>query len=242
MREKAIDLVYLNTKKYSTLADLKKAYWALFIVQAIMLVMGFGGIRTMGASWKTSFPIFAFIIWNLLFWIFISCIQNAKNTFELRFLVNGISGLLFSLLIWFLFACRCIFDPVGDNGLADLSFCLWLLPLYVLFSVSYIALIVLGVHKGVFKKIRKQWQSPVVLAIDALLASLIPLAVAAGMVTSRILRSHASVSTRNLVMTIGPVLLIFLPALGHINFVQYFYCKKYQITCDEDGNTNSPGI
>ena len=242
MREKVLDLVYLNTKKYSTLADLKKIYWALFIFQLIMLVMGFGGIKTMGASWETLFPIFSVIIWSLLFWIFIFCIQNAKNTFELRFLVKGISGLLLSLLVWLLFACVCLFDPVGDNGLADISFCLWLLPLYVLFSVSYIALIVLGVHKGVFKKIRKKWQSPVVLAIDALFASLVPLASVAGMVTSRVLRSHTSVSTQNLVMTISLVLLIFIPALGHINFVQYFYCKKYKITCDEDGNTTSPGI
>lgn len=37
-------------------------------------------------------------------------------------------------------------------------------------------------------------------------------------------------------------LIIFLPAVAHINFVQYFYCKKYAIDCDEAGNKTSPAL
>ena len=40
----------------------------------------------------------------------------------------------------------------------------------------------------------------------------------------------------------GKILVIFLPILAHINFVQYFYCKKYKIYCDESGDTTSPDL
>ena len=59
---------------------------------------------------------------------------------------------------------------------------------------------------------------------------------------SRLMRAHASERAQTIVVTIGIVLLIFLPAIAHINFVQYYYCKKYGITCDEDGNETSPKL
>lgn len=43
-------------------------------------------------------------------------------------------------------------------------------------------------------------------------------------------------------MTIITILVIFIPALAHINFVMYYYCKKYGINCDEHGNTTSPKL
>lgn len=52
----------------------------------------------------------------------------------------------------------------------------------------------------------------------------------------------ASGAVQDIIGTTALVLVIFLPILAHINFVQYFYCKKYKISCDEYGNTTSPNL
>ena len=73
-------------------------------------------------------------------------------------------------------------------------------------------------------------------------AAIFPLMGVAGMNTSKFLRAHATKSVQTTFMLIGFILLVFLPALAHINFVQYYYCKRYKITCDEEGNSTSPEL
>ncbi len=238
MREKACDLIYLNTKKYISFAELKTMYWKLFIIPFSVFVIGIAEINKIGVSYKSLFPIVSVAIWSLLYWIFVLKIENKliKKTFELRFLVNGVSSLLLSSLFWIFFTS---FNLVSKNSIAGFDFCLLLLLFYLIFSVTYVALIIFGVHKGAFKKIREKGKTDKILALDAFFASLIPLSGVAGMISSRLLRSHADVSTQNIAITICGVFIIFAPALAHINFVQYFYCKKYKISCDEDGCTTS---
>ena len=103
-------------------------------------------------------------------------------------------------------------------------------------------LIILGVHKGVFEKVRKFGSLAKVLALDALLASLIPIAGILGRIDAKLLAENASVSTQNSVITAAFVVLIFITALGNLNFVQYYYCKKYDILHDENGDTTSPKL
>lgn len=241
MKENARDLIYLDTKRYSSLADLKALYWKIFFLPLILVIFGIVSIKTNGVNWKSLFPLVSAAVWNLLYWIFVLTIQNkrTKKTFELRFLVNGISSLLLSYLFWCLYTSYIL---VEDSPIVGLDFPLWILLFYLIFSFFYICLIVIGVHKGVYKKIREKSKTPKVLALDALLASIIPLACTAGMYTSKLLSAYASVSKQEIVANISLVLIIFLPALSHINFVQYFYCKKYGILCDEYGDTTSPKL
>ena len=119
---------------------------------------------------------------------------------------------------------------------------MWILPIYLLFSVLYVGLIVLGTHKGVFGKIKEKSRAQWVIALDAVIASVIPIAGVLGMHTSKMLRNNADVSTQNVCISITLITIIFLSALAHINFVQYFYCKKYKIMCDENGDTTSPKL
>lgn len=79
-------------------------------------------------------------------------------------------------------------------------------------------------------------------ATAAFFAAVLTGAGISGMYTSKLLRVYACISVKNIVATISFVLLIFLPALAHINFVQFYYCKKYGIDCDEHGNTMSPEL
>jgi len=236
MREKACDLVYLNTKKYLSLNNLRRFYWCSIIVLFFMAVIGIMSIEYIGINWKSLFPLVSIAIWSLLYWIFVLKIQSkrTKKTFALRFLVNGISGLMMSSLMWILYA--------STTPFLSFNFLLWILGFYLLFSLIYVIAIIFCVHKGVFARIKEKGKTKTALIISTVFGELIPVFAVLGMHSSRLMRAHASISTQYTVMTIITILMIFIPALAHINFVQYYYCKKYGINCDEHGNTTSPKL
>jgi hypothetical protein len=239
MKEKARDLVYLNTKRYFSFADLKTFQRIGLVISFCLFALGFIEIKTNGVNWKSLFPIVSGAIWDVLYWKFVSEIKSRKTTFEMRFLVNGIWGIFMMSLIWAFFTS---FNLAGETPIVDYGFCLWVVLLYLIFSVIYMGLIILGVHKGAFKKVRKFSSSAKVLALDAVLASLIPIAGVLGRIDAKLLKENASVSTQNVAITVSFVVLIFIFALGNINFVQYYYCKKYDILHDENGNATSPKL
>lgn len=240
MKENAKDLIYLDSKRYISIKSLRVLYWAISIIPFIMIVWGIVAINTIGLNWMSLFPLISIVVWSLLYWTFVLTVQGRKaKTFELRFLVNGVSGLLISSLFWILHASLSLLESDPAIGF---RFLLWILLFYLLFSILYIALIVLGVHKGIFKKIKEKSQTPKFLAISAFFTAILPGSGAMGMYTSKILRAHASVAVQDIVGNFALILIIFLPILAQINFVQYFYCKKYKIYCDESGDTTSPDL
>lgn len=236
MKEKARNLVYLNTKRYVSLADLNKLKWAALFISLILFVIGLYKVEADGFNWKSVFPIISALIWNLLYWKFVHEIKSRKTTFELRFLANGLFGVFLFSLIWVFFTS---FNLSADTPIVDNELCLWSVFVYLMFTIIYIGLIVFGVHNGAFEKIRKFGNSSIVLALDALLASLIPLAVVLGRLRYEAI-SHKSVSAQNKEISVVLILLSIFMAMTNINFVQYYYCKKYGFLCDEDGDTTSP--
>ena len=241
MNEKVRDLIYLDSKRYISIQNLRVFYWAISIIPLIMITWGIVAINTIGLNWRSLFPLISIVVWSLLYWTFVLTIQGkkTKKTFELRFLVNGLSGLLISSLFWILY---CSLSLLDNNSLVDFDFLLWILMFYLLSSILYIGLVVLGVHKGIFKEIKEKSQTPKALAISAFFASILPCTGIMGMYTSKVLRAHASAAIQDFIGIFALITIIFLPILAHINFVQYFYCKKYNISCDEYGNTTSPNL
>ena len=240
MKENVRDLIYLDSKRYISIRSLHVLYWAISIIPFIMIIWGIVAINTIGLNWMSLFPLISIAVWSLLYWTFVFTVQGRKTkTFELRFLVNGVSGLLISSLFWVLYAS---FSLIENAPVIEFEFLLWILAVYLIFSVFYIGSIILGAHKGIFKKIKEKSQTPKFLAVSAFFAAILPSTGVMGMYTSRILRVHASVVIQDIVGRSALVLVIFLPILAHINFVQYFYCKKYKISCDEYGNTTSPNL
>ena len=239
MKNNARDLIYLDTRRYMSLDNLRVFYWAIIIIPIIMVTWGIAAINTVGVNLRSLFPLISIGIWSLFYWLFVLIIQSpkVKKTFELRFLVNGISGFLISSLFWILYASLSLLD---NNPIIGFDFSLWILFLYLLFSAFYIVLVVLGVHKGIFRKIKENSQTPKALAISAFFSAILPSAGVMGMYASKMLRAHASDAVQDIVGTVALVLVIFAPILSHINFVQYYYCKKYEILCDEYGDTTSP--
>ena len=241
MREKVCNLIYLNPGNYISLESLKILYWGIIIIPFFMVLIGIVAINMIGVSWRSLFPIVSIVIWSILYWTFVLTIQSkkTKKTFKLRFLVNGIFGVFISSLFW-IFAAS--FNLASETQFLQLDFFLWLLFFYLLFSFIYVFVIILCVQKGVFALIKKKSKTKTALKISAFFGSLIPVSGVLGIYASRLMRAHTSISTQHSVITISTCLLVFLPALAHINFVQYYYCKKYGITCDEDGNETSPEL
>ena len=239
MKNNARDLIYLDTGRYMSLDNLRVFYWAIIIIPIIMVIWGIAAIHTVGVNLRSLFQLISIGLWSLFYWLFVLIIQSpkVKKTFELRFLVNGISGFLISSLFWIIYASLSLLD---NNPIIGFDFSLWILLLYLLFSAFYIGLVVLGVHKSIFKKIKEKSQTPKALAISAFFSAILPSAGVMGMYTSKMLRAHASDAVQDILGTVALVLVIFAPILAHINFVQYYYCKKYEILCDEYGDTTSP--
>ena len=80
--------------------------------------------------------------------------------------MNGVCGSLLAFLSWIIAATYYVLD---DKSYVGLRFSLLLLFIYFLFTAVYIALLVLGVHKGVYKRIREKSRTPKALAIASFL-------------------------------------------------------------------------
>ncbi|MBQ7170830.1 MAG: hypothetical protein IJR89_00980 [Clostridia bacterium] len=150
MKEKVRDLIYLDSKRYLSIQSLRVLYWAISILPFIMIIWGGATINTIGLNWISLFPLISVAVWSFLYWTFVFSVQGRKTkTFELRFLVNGVSGLLLSSLFWILYAS---FTLLENAPVIEFDFLLWILAFYLIFSVFYIGSIILGVHKSIFKK------------------------------------------------------------------------------------------
>lgn len=235
MRKKVYDFVYLNTGNYISYGFLQNFYWYIFIIPFSMAVMSIALIHINGVSWKTLFPLVSITVWSILYWAFVLTIKSRhdKGYFNLRFLVNGIVGVAISSLIWIFLAS---FNLVADKPFFNFNVFLWMIPIYMLVSVLYIASIIIGVHNGVCVKIKVKGKTIVAFSTS------ISIAAGLGIAISRLLREMASQKVQHIVITFCTVILIFVPILAHINFVQYFYCKKYNINCDQNGDTTSSGL
>lgn len=119
---------------------------------------------------------------------------------------------------------------------------MWILPFYLLFTVIYIVVIISGIHNGIYSKVRKKTKSKTAVMITEFAAALLPVSGLIGFRMERLVDRFASVSVKNMADMVVILILLFLPALMHIYFVQYYYCKKYGITCDENGDTSSPAL
>lgn len=232
MKEKARKLIYLNSGNYISYSFLKRFYWCVIILPFFTIVMGVYLLNLNGVNSKSLFPLLSISIWTSIYWTLVLTIKSnfVKKSFDLRFLVNGIFGILVSSLIWIFFAS---WNLMADKPFLDFDVFLWMVPIYMLVSMLYVLGIIIGVHYGVYAKIKMKSKATVFLSTS------ISLVVGMGMIVSRVLREAASLKLQHIILTVCVIILIFVPVLAHVNFVQYFYCKKYNINCDEDGCTAS---
>ena len=159
-----------------------------------------------------------------------------KNNYALRFLSDGIVNMLLSSLFLtsaytILCATDCDTDFVKYGTLIS----------YVMFIILHV---VLMLCHSKFDKYQHTNQSLETKRTSLFIGSLIPISGTIGMIVARIIfgafdfKNQVAVYVVFVAFTI--VSLLF--SLGYVNFVKYYYCKKYRIICDENGDTMSSNL
>ena len=228
MQQRVRDFIYLDTERYISLESLKIYYWATIILPIYILVVGIVS--------KSLFLVLSVALYSFSYWVFVGIIQTkrVKKTFALRFLVNGIFGILLRVQFWIILMILCMYSDLSNY--LGIKFLFWAIMSYLIFLIIYSTLIVVGIHKGIYAKIKENSKTKTAISISIFFASALPGAGVFGIRTSRLLQETTSEKTQFILVIYGILLVIFLSGLSHVNFIMYFYCKKYKITCDENGN------
>lgn len=228
MEKNVNDFVYLDTSRYISLRILKNLYCASLFFSLIVLIYGIVG--------ESLALVIMILLWNVSYIIFICILYNKHvcKTFSLRFLVNGITcvfidSILLILLCAFILVTKCV----------RLNLMWWWLLLWMICVFAYFYIIVLGVRKGFFGQMKQKAQNKTWNKILRLAATLMTSMGILGMLVAKSMQRIVSENIQRYVLIVLLFLLILLVSLGFINFVQYYYCKKYSIQCDEYGNTSS---
>lgn len=231
MRKKALAFVHFNSGNYLSYSFLRRFYWYVLIIPFSMLIIGVNLLRIDGVSLKSLFPIVSIILWSIAYWAMVWTIKSnfTKKTFPLRFLVNGFMGIFITSLMWFFLSS---WNLVADDPFLEFNFFLWMIPAYLLVSAIYVLSIIVRVHNGKYSKIHiKKSAVSVLLTILSM--------VFLGALVSRVLQNESGLRIQHIMMTINSIFLIFVPSLSYVNFVKYYYCKKYGFLCDENGDRES---
>lgn len=234
MREKVLKLIYFDSGNYISYSFLKRFYWYIFIIPFFTMIMGVHSLNQNGITFNSLFPIALILLWSITYWAMIWTIKSSfvKKVFAFRFLINGIVGIFISTLMWIFFSS---WNLTADVPFLEFSFFLWMIPAYLLVSVIYVLHIVVGIHNGKYAKRIKKKQKNNAISISLTISSMAFL----GILVSRFLQNEASLGIQHIIMTICSIILIFIPSLSHVNLVKYYYCKKYNILCDESGDNES---
>lgn len=235
-----VDFVY-NSRYAFSLSAIDGFYNVSIVVTVLIALAAFVGVDSFGFTFEILFPVAAIAIWHLFYWLFkkkiLLKIALNQSTFEFKFLARGIAGFFFSsLFLLFFMGPWAIIKEIAEGFVSGLL----LLLLYLISSVLYVGIVIFCIHKGVYKKAAEKVKSPMYLAISAFSAALIPASGLIGWRIRRVLESTVSLSTQNILSTLLWSFVILCGICFHAELIAYYYCKKYKISCDENGNFTLP--
>lgn len=78
MKEKARDLIYLDTERYISLSGLKKSFKATLIFPAMMIVLGIIAVNVNGFTFRAMFPMLS-VLYGACFIIYLYRSSKAKK-------------------------------------------------------------------------------------------------------------------------------------------------------------------
>lgn len=234
MREKVLKFVHFNSNNYISYSFLKRFYWYILIIPFFTLMIGSHLLKQNGISFKSLFPIVSIILWSIAYWAMVLTVKSnfLKKTYALRFWVNGTVGTFITSLMWIFFSS---WNLLSDEPFLEFVFFLWMIPAYLLASAIYVLSIVARVRYG---KSVKTHNRKTVVSVSLTISSMAFL----GTLVSSFLQNESSLSIQHIIMIISSIILIFVPSLAHVNYVKYYYCKKYNILCDETGDCESRNL
>lgn len=226
------DFVYWGDGSYLDYENLKfVGICAYLFLSVIILVIGVIG--------KAISVIVAILLLDILYVIFLCVIRsrNIKKVYSLRFLVNGVSTVFLSMYCLLLGITPMIANKYDVGALSLIG-----IASYILFVMLYCLVIRICIKKGVFGRSIKSPKLKIVYAIGA---GLIPVSGMIGFSITKIVHSSFDFSneTWGYIVFFLSEFVALLSSLGTvINLMKYHYCRKFAITCDENGDTTSPGL
>lgn len=215
--EKVKSYVYYGSEIYVSLGSLKQMIWALcpFYMVAVASLISHTEL-----VFSTMIVVLnALYIIAVLTFHFIS---EKVNSFALRFLINGIFSVYFSLdfLLVSLFFLR--------NVNASLYAYIFIIVFYLIFCLLYLYVAVWAKNR---QKTNKKNSTKNNIVTASTIGAGIGVAIAA--------ITDFNDKWNNYLLVAASLILSLLSALGIVNFLKYYYCKKYLIECDENGNNTS---
>ena len=226
------DFVYFDDQRYPSYEGLKYAGFGIFPFLSLI-------ITTVGIVTKIIPFIVVILLIDVLYVAFLYIIRrnNIKKTYSFRFFVNGISSVFLSVLC--LLLCFIPVIAINHNVVALILTGIFSCVLFVFLSCIAIWICI---KKGVFGKAIKSQKLKIASAVSA---ALLP---ASGMIGRSIAKTMRSAFDFNNETWGYIVFFIFefamlISSLGvALSFMKYHYCRKFAITCDENGDTTSPGL
>lgn len=228
MENRIRDYVYHNDTNYTSYDSIKY----LFVCVSLFLSLIAGTYALVDGLW---WGFSLLITLNCVFMLHIVLIKHLKKTYRLRFLSDGIIDTLLSNLFLLsayivLYATKCD-TPIVTYGT---------LFAYLIFLVSFIIFTICSSCYNKRPVLREKAPKGHLIFIG----SIIPISGMIGIMIARFIFGAFDFKNEVVVYIVFAILvfvsLIF--SLGYSNFVKYFYCVKYKITCDRCGNTSSPKL
>lgn len=228
MENKIRNYIYQNDTNYTSYNSMKYLFVCIFLFLSLII----GTFATVAKLW---WGLCILIFLDITFLLYLIVLPHIKKTYKLRFLSEGIIDTLLSFLFLssafiVLFSTEC--DSAGLTYGTLIS--------YLLFTILYFVYTVCYSRSGVFQSPNNVTPKNNLI----FLGMLIPFSGIIGMIIARIIFKTFYFDNQVAVYICYTIFLLvsFLFLLGCSNYIKYYYCIKYEVLCDKNGNENSPEL
>ena len=228
MGNKIRNYVYQNDTNYTSYDSLKYLFVCIFLFLSFII----GTFATVAKLW---WGLCILIFLNTSFLLYMMVVPRIKKTYKFRFLSEGIVDTLLSLLFLssafiLLFSTGC--DSAGLTYGTLISYLLFTTMLFV-YNICYSRSIIFRTRDNTPHK-----KSLI------FLGTLIPLSGTTGMIVAKVIFKTFDFNNQVATYICYTILILvsFLFSLGYSNYLKYYYCIKYKILCNGDGDENSPEL
>ena len=228
MNENIKYFVYNNDANYTSYASIK----CLMICVCMLMSLITGTYSIVMRLWHFVVILVIINVAFLLHLLFLKLIY--KNTYPMRFLSDWIVDMLLSWLF-----LNSAFVVLCETKCATNFVVIGTLISYTIFLLLSISWMIKRSKSDVYKKYAQAGN--IKRPMDIVVASIIPVSGTIGFVIGRIITRGLNIEKNinaYLAFAIFVVVSMYF-SLGHVNLLKYYYCIKYKITCDQQGNATS---
>lgn len=228
MENKIRNYIYQNDTNYTSYDSMKYLFVCIFLFLSLII----GTFATVAKLW---WGLCILIFLDIAFLLYLMVMPRIKKTYKFRFLSEGVIDTLLSLLFLssafiILFSTDCDSDGLTYGTL-----------------ISYLLFTMLILVYNIYYSKSDAFQSPDnVIRKKSLifLGMLIPFSGTIGMIIAKIIFKTFDFDNQIATCICYTILVIvsFIFSLGYSNYIKYYYCIKYKVLCDSDGNENSPEL